>query len=178
MANLTAVLKTLTQSRVEAMQHKVQAVDSFNKLQTQYGRWEKAVSRRQGLLMPVLCINLPDPPILPAGMTNPLDCSLPNVYRAVRNAIGSQKDSRDNFSKVVSMRTKLMDTQAELRKHKATAAGLQARNLALQVENGAVMERVRALEASIASQPALDFRLSVCQRVYQEGAVQRSVGLY
>ena len=76
------------------------------------------------------------------------------------------------------MRAKLMDTQAELRKHKAAAAGLQARNLQLQVENGAVMSRVRALEASIASQPALDFRLSACQRVYQEGAVQRSVGLY
>ena len=42
MANLTAVLKTLTQSRVEAMQHKVQAIDSFNHLQTQYGRWEQA----------------------------------------------------------------------------------------------------------------------------------------
>jgi len=99
--------------------------------------------------------------------------------RVVKTAMGTQKDSRENYSKLVVMRKKLMETQAELRKQREASTSLQARNAQLAVQNGAVMARVAALEALIASQPSkAHLELSATQRVYQEGAVLRHVGLY
>lgn len=118
------------------MKHKVQAVESLDKLQNHYGR-------------------------------------------VMRTAIGTQKDSRENYSKLLVMRKKLMETQTELRKQRDATTSLQARNQQLVAQNGTVMARVAVLEALIASQPSrAHVELSATQRVYQEGVVLRQVGLY
>ena len=111
-------------------------------------------------------------------MSSAMSC--PNAsLRVIRTAIGTQKDSRENFSKLVSTRNKLMDTELELRRQREANFALQNFNRHLQVQNGSVMARVAALEAAIASQPMnADAKTSACQKMYQEAAAMRSVALY
>ncbi|GAX75630.1 hypothetical protein CEUSTIGMA_g3074.t1 [Chlamydomonas eustigma] len=99
--------------------------------------------------------------------------------RVLRTAIGTQKDSRHNFSKMVSMRNKLMEVQSELRKRKITTEGLQAQNLGLKQANAALLSRIAVLEADAARLPYNDRSVgSVCQRLLHERTALRSSVLY